>query len=540
MAETVDCPNEIKPERKGNDTIKILEDTDGDGKADKVTVFADGLNIPTSLTFSRGGVIVAHAPDFLFLKDTDGDDVADVKEVLFSGWGAGDTHAGPSNLRYGFDNWIWGTVGYSAFNGRVGGKDHRFGMGVFRFKPDGSAIEFLHQFNSNTWGLGFNEAGDVFGSTANNNPSFFGGIRATAYQGKRGVSAKMIAPDRSFHPITPNIRQIDAFGNYTAGAGHALATSDAFPESYRDRIAFVAGPTGNLLGMYDITRDGAGFQAENAFAFVASADEWFFPVAAEVGPDGHLWIANWYNFIIQHNPTPNPGRVGYGATTGRGNAHVNPNRDSPHSRIYRAVWEKAPEGTITSLGDASTADLVVALDSDNLFWRQTAQRLLVDGQKAEAVAALKQRLEKPTGHGAIHALWTLEGLGSLEAETHQVALLSEDAAVRRNAILALGTDAGSVQLFFDTAVVTDADSLVRLAAFNKMSEFPVSDSIALAARQLMADPNNAEDEWLSQSLTLAGAAAVKKGPAKLGPNLLTNGSLEELEGDHPTGWKPRI
>ena len=149
-AETVDYPNEMTPDRVGNDKIKILEDTDGDGKCDKVTVFADGLNIPTSLTFSRGGIIVAHVPDFLFLKDTDGDDKADVREVLNTGWGTGDTHAGPSNLRYGFDNWIWGAVGYSSYSGVVGGEQKRFGSGVFRMKPDGSALEFMHQFNNNT------------------------------------------------------------------------------------------------------------------------------------------------------------------------------------------------------------------------------------------------------------------------------------------------------------------------------------------------------------------------------------------------------
>ena len=111
----------------------ILEDTKGTGKADKFTVFADHLSIPTSLTFSHGGVIVTQAPDLLFLKDTKGDDKADVRKTLFSGWGTHDTHAGPSNLRYGFDNWIWGTVGYSGFSGKVGGKETKFGEGIFRF-----------------------------------------------------------------------------------------------------------------------------------------------------------------------------------------------------------------------------------------------------------------------------------------------------------------------------------------------------------------------------------------------------------------------
>ena len=540
VAETVDYPNEMTADRVGNDKIKILEDTDGDGKCDKVTVFAEGLNIPTSLTFSRGGIIVAHAPDFLFLKDTDGDDKADVREVLTTGWGIGDTHAGPSNLRYGFDNWIWGTVGYSSFNGTVGGEEKRFGSGVFRMKPDGSALEFLHQFNNNTWGLGFNSAGDVFGSTANNNPSFFCGIRATAYgKGKKGMSAQMIATDRSFHPITPNIRQVDAFNNYTAGAGQTVATSAGFPESFREKVAFISGPTGHLLGKYHLSRNGSGYKAKNGYAFLASADEWFSPVAAEVGPDGNLWVADWYNFIIQHNPTPSKDRGGYDAKSGKGAAHINPNRDRSHGRIYRVVWDKAPEAKIKSLAGASDAQLVAAMDSDNLFWRQTAQRLLVDGGKKGATAALKAKI-KAGGAGAIQALWSLQGLGALDTETLQLALLSKDPALRRNAITALGNDAAALQLFFDTAVVQDSDLTVRLAAFNKMVEFEDRKTVALAAAKLSTVVANADDTWLSLSLRNAGAGAVTKGPATLGPELIDNGSFETLDGDLPTGWSPRF
>ena len=539
VAETVDYPNEMTADRVGNDKIKILEDTDGDGKCDKVTVFAEGLNIPTSITFSRGGIIVAHVPDFLFLKDTDGDDKADVREVLTTGWGTRDTHAGPSNLRYGFDNWIWGTVGYSAFNGEVGGEQKRFGSGVFRMKPDGSALEFMHQFNNNTWGLGFNSAGDVFGSTANNNPSFFGGIRATVYgKGKTGMSAKMIATDSSFHPITPNIRQVDAFNNYTAAAGQTVATSAGFPESFREKVAFIGGPTGHLLGKYHLSRDGAGYKAKNGYAFLASTDEWFSPVAAEVGPDGNLWVADWYNFIIQHNPIPSEGRGGYKAKGGKGNAHINPNRDRKHGRIYRVVWDKAPKAKIKSLAGASDAQLVAAMDSDNLFWRQTAQRLLVDGDKKGATAALKAKI-KAGGAGAIQALWSLHGLAALDTETHQLALLSKDPALRRNAITALGNDAAALQLFFDTAVVQDSDLIVRLAAFNKMVEFEDKETVGLAAQKLSADPVNAKDEWLSQSLYNTSKGALKRGAAKLGKELIGNGSFENIASDMPTGWSAR-
>ena len=185
VVETVDYPNEFKDGRKGNDRIKICEDTDGDGKADKFTVFAEGFNIPTSMTFAwRRGHPRACA-GVLFPPRTRTATTRQTSARCCSPAGVWATRTPASNLRYGFDNWIYGTVGYARFNGSLGGKQHNFGMGVFRFKSDAADIEFLHQFNNNTWGLGFNAAGDVFGSTANNNPTFFGGILATAFGGER-------------------------------------------------------------------------------------------------------------------------------------------------------------------------------------------------------------------------------------------------------------------------------------------------------------------------------------------------------------------
>ncbi len=528
VIETTDYPNEVKADRVGDDKIKILEDTDGDGRCDKITVFADGLNIPTSLAFADGGVIVHQAPITLFLKDTDGDDRADHRETLIDGWGPGDTHAGPSNLRYGFDNQIWGTVGYSAYNGTIGGEEKRFGMGVYHFNQDGKSMEFLHQFNNNTWGLGFNEAGDVFGSTANNNPSFYCGIPATAFppgEGTRGLSAKMVASTPKFHPITPNIRQVDAFGAYTAGAGHAFANSDAFPKSWRGHRAFVAGPTGNLLGQYHAVRDGAGFVTKNAFALVASVDEWFSPVAAEVGPDGHLWIADWYNFIIQHNPTPNPGRGGYAAKNGRGNAHINPNRDREHGRIYRLVWDKAPKSRITSLAGATEEQLIEALSDGNQFWRLTAQRLIVEGKSDSSASALKQAVNGE-GIGNVHAMWALHGLGQLDAETHRAALLSPDAVLRRNAVRALPASEAGAALLFESAVINDSDLTTRLASFVALAEFPTSEALKNAVQNLLGNAENQNDEWLASALK---AAAAKHGVEGFdatryepGPDLLIN------------------
>ena len=230
IAETRDYPHDVKPDGRGNDSIKICEDTDGDGRADKFTVFADHLNIPTGFTFAKGGIVVAQSPRFLFLKDTNGDDQADVRTEIMTGWGINDTHAQANNLHYGFDNWLYGAVGYSGFKGTIGGVEKQFAQGIYRFKADGSALEFLHQFTNNTWAQSVNQFGDAFGGTANNAPIFFGGIPATIVpKGVRAMTATRINTEDKDHTITPNFRQVDVMGGYTAAAGSAFIYSDNLP-----------------------------------------------------------------------------------------------------------------------------------------------------------------------------------------------------------------------------------------------------------------------------------------------------------------------
>ena len=540
LAETRDYPNEVRPEGQGNDDIKICEDTDGDGRADRFTVFADKLNIPTSLTFANGGVIVAQAPHFLFLKDTDGDGRADVREVILKdNWGTNDTHAGPSNLMRGPDNWLYGTVGYAGFKGKEGAKQPRgFQQGVYRFRADGSAIEFLHQFSNNTWGLGFNAAGDLFGSTANNAPSFFCGIPQTVVSaGQRILTAKRINTIDKLHPNTVNVRQVDVLGGWTSAAGHAFINSSALPERLRGQ-ALVTEPTAKLISIFDVQPDGAGYVANDGGNLLASTDEWMSPVAAEIGPDGAVWVADWQNYIIQHNPTPSPERGGYKAETGRGGAHVNPNRDFARGRIYRVVWKDRPRTAVPSLAGADTAALVQALSHDNQFWRLTAQRLLVEGGKKDAAESLKA-LVQSEGVGAMHALWSLQGLGALDGGTHQAALLSKDPVVRRNAVRALPDNEAGRALFFQSSVVHDADLTTRLAAFVKLAAFPTSPEIKNAVQKLRAEPSNTRDEWLAEALKVL---ARKHGVElfREGPNLLPNPGMETTGTEGlPQGWTRR-
>ncbi len=518
--------------------IKICEDTDGDGRADKFTLFAQGLNLATSLVFVNGGILVSEARHMLFLKDTDGDDKADVRQVVLPGWGTGDTHAMQSNLSRGFDNWLYGAVGYSNFRGKVGGSDLQFGQGLFRFKADGSALEFLHQFNNNTWGLGLNGQGDLFGSTANGNPSFYGylpahllnptqpafsrrgggGFRpgyrlveggdtdAPAAQVRRLPSAKSLAPGLRMHPNTPNVRMVDNFGGYTAAAGHAFMVSDALPPRLQGK-ALVTEPTAKLIGILDIQPEGGGYKAGDAGNLLASTDEWMSPIFADIGPDGAVWVIDFYSFIIQHNPTPSEQSAGIQATTGPGGAYQTPNdlRDQSHGRIYRVAWKDAPRSPIQSLANAKPPELVAALDRGNQFWSLTAQRLIVDNGLTEAAAALRKRVRSPVGGtGAIHALWSLAGLNALDRETHHAALLAKDPALRRNAIRALpGNEAGR-QLFFSSPVIQDPDLVTRQAALVKLLEFPTIPEIQTVVAQLPRVAANTNDAFLNDTLTLLG------------------------------------
>lgn len=494
---TRDYPNELQPKGKGRDRIVIVEDTDGDGVGDKVTTFADKLSIPTSLTFANGGVIVHQAPETLFLKDTNGDGIADVRQTLFSGWHTGDTHAGPSNLWYGLDNWLHGIVGYSGFDGNVGGERHSFRTGFYRFKSDGKTLEFLRNTNNNSWGVGFSEEGLHFGSTANGNPSVYLPIPNRYYENVRGWSSSVlggIAGPAKITPITDKVRQVDHHGGFTAAAGHALYTARTYPREYWNRTAFVTEPTGHLVSTFVLERKGADFRSRNPWNLLASDDEWCAPIMAEVGPDGHVWVLDWYNIIVQHNPTP------AGFKNGKGNAYETDLRDTKHGRIYRIVYTGAKQ---TANPDLSTPKgLVAALKHDNMRWRLHAQRLLVERGDKDVVDDLLKLVadtsvdEIGLNVGAIHALWTLHGLKAIDARI-DVALKHPSAGVRRNAALVRGEAKAVLPLLHDS------DAHVQLAAFLALAEKPASDDAGKTLGKLEVP---SDDKWLMDGYIGAAAA----------------------------------
>ncbi len=524
IGESVDYPNRPHPLGQGNDRIKVCEDTDGDGRMDRFTVFATGLSIPASIAFCSRGVIVHQWGKTVLLEDTDGDLRADRTTVLLDGWGTFDTHATASNLRYGLDNWYWGTVGYSGFKGTVGNQRHEFRMGIYRFRvgsgkatageKGGVELEFLRSTNNNTWGLGMSETGQWFVSTANGNPSGCLVIPNRYFESVRGLSVGPLPPIADswrFRAVTDRIRQVDFHGGYTAASGHALYTARRWPQVFWDRTAFVCEPTGHLVGTFVLWRQGTQFHATNPFNILASQDEWTAPIVAEVGPDGHLWVIDWYNYIVQHNPTP------LGFKTGRGNAYETPLRDKRHGRIWRIVWTQADAAPRRNLHGASPARLVATLEDPNLLWRLHAQRLLVQGKATSAVPQLLRLVQRrridPLGYdvAALHALWTLHGLGVVNESHPQVLQAAQHALehpawpVRRAAVEVLPAGSGTARALLAKRMLADAEPLVRLAALLKLSRCPRSPEVAAALWQFLQQEENLRDRHLRQGAVILGA-----------------------------------
>lgn len=339
IAEALDYPNNQQPPGQGHDDVKILIPSDDGSHVIRTQVFADKLSLVTSVVCVPHGCIVAQMPDVLLLQDQDGDDVCDERRVLFTGFGTGDTHAGPSNFRLGPDGWIWGTVGYSGFRGEVGGEHLEFAQAVFRFKPDGSKLERVASTSNNTWGLGFSSHGEVFASTANGEHLVHVVLPAQALELLPGLPTNAtthVEDHEKLHSLLP-LRQVDYFGGFTAACNAAISTSPDFPPEYFDRVAFVCEPTGHVVHRCLLEPKGATFTSHDGWNMLASQDEWTAPIAAEPGPDGALWVLDWYTPVVQHNPTPR------GFQTGKGNAYETPHRDKQHGRIWRIGWRGATD-----------------------------------------------------------------------------------------------------------------------------------------------------------------------------------------------------
>ena len=434
----------------GRDRVKVLEDTDGDGKADKYTVFAEGLNIPSGIAVGHGGVWVANAPDILFLQDTDGDGKADKKEVVVTGFGRDDTHELPNSLTWGSDGWLYGWNG--VFNQSVvkqKGKEFRFTCAIFRIDPKTRAFELFCEGTSNPWGIAWDEDGEAFASACVIDHLWH--LTESNYYHRQG------GPYPPFTWYSPSI--VGHRHQKAAYCGIHYFDSDAYPEKYRGRL-FMGNIHGGAINVDRLRRNGSTYIADPEPDFLAANDAWFMPVVQKTGPDGSLYILDWYDrYHCYQDANRDPAGI-----------------DRLKGRLYRVRYKETPRAPKFDLAREDNSELIRRLGDANVYYRDTAQRLLTE--RGEQVTT-REALEKVVLDGSrsrkarMHALWALVGSGPLGGGFHSRLLAHDDPGFRAWGVRAAGNRRRVDPTIREkvAALVNDADPAVRL-------------QVAIAARKL--------------------------------------------------------
>ncbi|MBI3858028.1 MAG: HEAT repeat domain-containing protein [Planctomycetes bacterium] len=416
--------------------IKLLEDKDGDGRFETATVFAEGLLMAQGVQPWKGGILVTQAPNVLYLKDSDGDGKADVRETLFSGFAAENPQLRVSFPTFGLDNWIYvanGQRGGKIKNAAkpesqpidIGGQDFRFDLVHDRAE----AITGFGQF-----GLTFDDWGHRFVCTNRNhliplvipnayfkrNPFLAAPGPVTDNQGAGGAAR--------VYPISKawTLSSVHS-GTFTASCGVFVYRGDLLPREYRGHV-FTCEPTGNLIHEEELTPAGGSYTwkpPHEGAEFLASPDNWFRPVSMFPGPDGALYVVDMYRMEVEH-PDWVPADM---------KARYNFNHRRDQGRLWRIVPEgKRNPAPRPALAQVKTPDLVALLDHPDAWWRLTAQRLLIERQDARSWAPLLKMAASGDPLGRLHAAWALEGQNQLGNDLILRLLVDPSPGVRENAV----------------------------------------------------------------------------------------------------------
>jgi putative membrane-bound dehydrogenase-like protein len=441
VVEMRDYPLGIGPEHKPGGTIRLLEDRDGDGKIDHSTLFAEGLSFPTSVTPWNGGILVTAPPEIIFLKDTNGDGKADVREVMFRGFTKGVTDSNVNGLRWGLDNRVHGANGGNG--GNVSSPRHPertlpIGRLDFSFNP--ATGDFTTTYHTGGgFGLVFDDWGRSF-TTYNINHIQHRVMPArylNRFPGLPPVKATQSISDHEemsrIYPISvpeTRLNHPEQAGHFSAAGGMGYIAAPGYPGDMAGSI-LVCDVAGNLVHRDVLTQDGPDFIArrspdEQSREFIASRDNACRPVGLELGPDGALYLIDMQRDVIEH-PDYIPQKV---------KEKLNLRGGEDRGRIFRVTPKGGLPTARIKLSKASREELMRELSSANQWRRVTAQRLLVERQDKAAVPQLKNLAahgQSPLGR--LHALWTLRGLGALEESLVLKALADPHPGIRENALI---------------------------------------------------------------------------------------------------------
>jgi putative membrane-bound dehydrogenase-like protein len=418
-----------------NGRIRLLEDRDGDGRYERATVFATNLAYPNGVMAWKNGVLVTAAPDIWFLADTNADGRADVREKILTGFAEGNQQLRVNGLYWGIDNWIYGCNGRS--DGEVKWADGTPAGSIrrhdFRFRPDTKQFEVIA--GNSQFGMGHDDWGNRF-PVFNNTPIRHVVMEDRYLEHQPLLAGTDVVPsisptndgNRVFALTPPTLLIPQAVGFFTSACGPSIFRGTALPESYRGNY-FICEPVQNVVQRRVLKPNGSTFIAEYAHAnkeFVASTDRWFHGVFTATGPDGAFYIVDFYRDLVEHPHWVAPEL----------RDKVDWRKGEEHGRIWRVLAKDAKAAKVEKLSSASNEKLVQALESNNGWTRDTAQRLLVERNAREMQNQLEElalRSTKPVTR--IQAAQILSEIGFVVDSFCLERLLADpDARVREHAV----------------------------------------------------------------------------------------------------------
>ncbi len=466
------------PGRKPNDKVLIFEDNDGDGKADKCKVFADGLHLPIGVELDRGGAYVSQMPNLMFMKDTDGDDKADVRELVLHGFDTADSHHAMHAYTWdpgGALHWQEGTFHYTQVETPYGPRRCNE-AGIFRFEPRTWKFDVFVSYGfANPWGHYIDGWGQNFVADASGGANYYG----TAFSGQ------VVYPHK--HGGMKQFLNMQ----WRPTCGCELVYSRQFPhETQGDYLL------NNDIGFqgilrYRVKEDGSGFSGTPVEPLLRSSDPNFRPVALQFGPDGALYVVDWFNPLIGHMQ----------------HSIRDPNRDHTHGRIWRITYTKRPLLEAPRIAGASVPELLELLKSYEDRTRYRARRELRDRPPAEVLAALDKWVGSlDTGNAdywkhMLEALWLHQSLDEVDVPLLKKLLASPEPRARAAAtrVLCYWRDRVEDALELVRKQVNDDNPRVRLEAIRALSFFDGA-QVAKAQEIALESLVHPQDDYLEYTL----------------------------------------
>lgn len=483
---------------EGRDTIRVLHDTNGDGQADRIETFADGLNIPMGLYPYRNGVIAYSIPNIWNLQDTDGDGKCDQREVMYGPLGDPvDTHGMQNAFRRGFDGWLYICHGFrndSTIRGTDGSEVTLQSGNTYRVRVDGSRVEQFTWGQVNPFGSTFLPNGDLITADCHSKPLTMllrGGYFSSFGKPHDGLG------------YVPSIME-HGHGS-TAIAGAAFYDGDGFPEPYRGSL-FVGNVMTGRVHRDSLVWHGSSLEAHEAEDFLICDDPWFRPVDLQIGPDGALYIADFYNRIIGHYEVALD-HAGRDRTRGR------IWRVSTRSGDLRRTSGETNESSSNNadLTEASIDELIEALEASSMQIRSLATDQLSDRIGEEAVTSLQTAArDTQSPNVRIHAMWTLHRLGRLDDALLAAAARDSAELVRVHAmrLLSEATRWSPQRLALAVVGLSDEAALVKRSAADALSQHPDPSSIGPLLALFASNP--ADDVHLKHAIMIALKAQLQE------------------------------